>query len=161
MSDLIPNAWGNSPQLDGLDVIDKQQLIGEPFRITGLSFRHSTTNQALMVEVDGERVDGSTFSFNDSSTGVKEQIIQFLQRIDKGYMVDQEGEYFALPDAEKLVVPNGLRVSEYEVEIKDAAKRRVVGKRMARTYYLTTSGERPVSAVKAPVKAAAKPAVAK
>lgn len=153
---FIPQEWGQSAQIDGLDLVDKQTLLDEPFRILGVAFRHSSTNGALLVEIDAERVDGTTFSFNDSSTGVKEQIVGYLASIGKDFVVEQESEYLALSETEKLVIPRGLRVSEYEVDIRNPAGR-VVGRRKARTYYLTASGARSVGTENS-AKAAAKPA---
>lgn len=155
MSDnYIPADWSNSAQLDGLDLVDKLTLVDVPFRILGVSYRTSSTNNARLVEVDAERADGTTFSFNDSSTGVKEQISGYLASIGKDHAIEIESEYVEFTDAERLVVPKGLRVSEYEIDIVRPDGRPTGAKRKARTFYLTTSGERAGRASETPVKPA-------
>lgn len=155
----LPSEWNQSAQLDGLTLVDKLTLIDVPFRITGLSFRTASTNSARLVEVDAERADGTTFSFNDSSTGVKEQLVSYLGKIGKDHVVELDDEYLAFTEAEKLVVPDGLRVSEYEVPEK--VNGRNTGKmRKARTFYLTTSGERAAKVAEAAPKKATRAAAA-
>jgi hypothetical protein len=126
------NAWDSADQLDGLDLIDKSNLIDIPFRITGLYFQENNSGVSICY-IDGERQDRSTFTFSDSSTGVRAQLVQYLT--SKGLdAVVETGDYQEI----SLVAPSGLRVSEYEI-----GDRGRPGKtRMAKTYYLTTSGRR-------------------
>lgn len=155
----LPAAWNQSAKLDGLALTDKSALIEIPFRITGVSFRTSSTNGARLVEVDAEGVDGSTFTFNDSSTGVKEQLVSYLGSIGKDHVVELDDEYLALSETEKLVVPDGLRVSEYDVPEK--INGRETGRlRKARTFYLTTSGERAKKNADKAAKRTTRPAAA-
>ena len=127
----LPTAWNTSDQLDGLDLVDKAELVGKPFRITGVSFE---TNQrgVSYVYVDAEDADGEGFTFNDSSSGVRAQIVQHLTKTGQDAVIDQPGDVLTL----SLVIPRGLRVSEYEVKDERGKAK------TARTYYLTTSGKR-------------------
>jgi len=151
MTNAIPNNWQNDEVLDGLDILDKQQLIGTPFRILGCVFQ-SNNDGISICYIDAERADGYTFTFLDASTGVRAQIVSYLtgKGLDAGL---DTGEYIDF----KLVVPNGLRVSEYEVPQKGPNGQQIGTRtRMARTYYLTTNGQRGAAG-----KASSKPAAQK
>lgn len=139
---VTQNAWDYADQLDGLDLLDKSQLLDIPFRITSVRFVEGN-NGIRRVEVDAEKRDGETFTFQDSSTGVKTQIEQFLAAKGLDAAIET-GE----PIEMNLVAPNGLRVSEYQVPERGPNGQEIRGRfRQAKTYYLTTSGRR------APVKA--------
>lgn len=131
-------AWGTSTEeLAGIELVDKAELVGVPFCITAVWF---TENQRSIeyVYVEGMRQDGTVFTFNDSSSGVKTQLEAILK--NKGIAaVPTE----AAPYEFRLVIPKGLRKSEYEV--KDERQRI----KMAKTYYLTTNGVRTAPAAKA------------
>ncbi len=158
MSDInnMPADWAGSDQLDGLDVIDKQELIEVPFRIIGAYFSTNARNVRTAF-IDGERMDGSVFTFADSSTGVKQQLITYLNKLGKDAVVESETqEYVDL----SLVVPRGLRPSTYEVpEVHPVTKRETGKMRTARTFYLTGNNERRRGSEAA--KPAAKPAANK
>lgn len=131
------NAWDSADQLDGLDILDKAQLIDVPFRITGVQFSESNTG-ALIAYIDAEKQDGEEFTFLDSSTGVKAQLTAYLTGRGLDACVES-GDYQEL----SLVAPNGLRVSEYDVPERSPNGQEIRGKfRKAKTFYLTTSGRR-------------------
>lgn len=142
MSDYnLPAAWNASPVLDGLDLTDKKELIGVPFRILGVSYRTLSQSQARQVQVDVETADGRKLTFGDASTGVKEQISGYLTSIKKDHVIEMDDEYLELDDSEKLVIPNGLRISEWEREIR-RPNGTLASTTKAYTYYLTTNGQR-------------------
>lgn len=119
----------NAEVIEGFDLVDKAELRGVEFVITGVRFDAGARNVGY-VYVDGVNRAGDKFTFNDSSgTGIKSQIIDLLN--SKGIEVSYEsGEVIEL----QVHVPKGVRVSEYIITD-------VKGKeRNARTYYLTTSG---------------------
>lgn len=147
MTSSINNTkWHDADQLDGLDILDKSHLVDEPFRIFSVRFIENKDG-IRRVEIDAEKLSGETFTFQDSSTGVKTQIEQYLASKGLDAAIDS-GE----PVDISLVAPNGLRVSEYEVPERGANGQEIRGRfRKAKTYYLTTSGRR------TPVKAAATP----
>lgn len=126
----VTSAWGADVELlDGVEIVDKAELVGKPFLITQV-WLDMGSNEVLYLYVNGVHQDGSTFTFNDSSTtGVKAQMLQHL--VSKGIDL-QPG---AVQDV-KIVIPRGLRVSVYDVSDLGRTKR-------AKTYYLTTSGRRP------------------
>lgn len=124
----LPAQWNTGEMLDGLDLTDKSELVGTPFRIMSVMFR-SNKNGVEIVEVDAELTDGTMVTFNDSSsTGVREQIADYLTT--KGTQITA-GEIYEI----SLVIPRGLRVSNYTIEVRGK-------ERPATTYYLTTSGLR-------------------
>jgi hypothetical protein len=134
MTDNLPANWSNDEMLDGLDVLDKGELVNVPMRLTGVTFRANDSGVEF-AEIDGERADGSTFTFQDTSnTGVKAQIKAYLT--EKKIEIDPDsGEYHAF----SIVIPRGLRLSEFEKTVTVAGKTNTV---KARVYYLTTSGKR-------------------
>ncbi len=136
----IPKEWQNADQLDGFDLIDKSNLVGVPFRISSVRFDQNAAGVSY-VYCDAENAIGDTFTFNDSSSGVRAQIVAFLSSRDMDSAVDT-GVLVPM----NLVAPRGLRVSEYEVR-DDRGKTK-----NARTYYLTTSGQRASEPVVSPAK---------
>lgn len=130
MATNVPAAWQDAEQLDGLDLIDKAELVGKPFRVSGFFFTENDKGVAY-VWVDAEDVDGNTFTFNDSSTGVRAQLVAYVKAKGNDAAIDS-GDYVNT----SLVMPKGLRLSEFTV--KDERGR----DKNARTYYLTTSGKR-------------------
>jgi len=132
----LPRAWQDEAMLDGLDLTPKAELIGVPFRITGASFRTGGGNNAdgagyVVCDIDAEFADGRTFTFNDSSTGVKAQIVKYLSENGHGDKVDT-GEYVEF----SIVIPKGLRDSEFDTTDERGRPKK------GRTFYLTTSGRR-------------------
>jgi hypothetical protein len=126
----LPSGWNAADQLDGLDLVDKGELIGKPFRITSVSFEENARGVSY-VYVDAEDANTNGFTFNDSSSGVRAQLVAHLTRIGQDKIIDT-GDALEL----SVVIPRGLRMSEYEVK-DDYGKTK-----KARTYYLTTSGKR-------------------
>jgi hypothetical protein len=112
-----------------VDLLDKAELIGVPFLLTGIKWTINDRD-IIIVWVEGEREDHSTFTFTDTSTGVRAQIEAYAAV--KGISTDANGDWHDV----RLIAPKGLRVSTYTV--KDERQK----DREARTYYLTTSGKR-------------------
>ncbi len=130
-ANVLPTEWADTEQLDGLTLVDKAELEGTPFRITAVWFE---TNERGVnyVYVDAELADGTEITFNDSSKGVRAQIVSRLSALGQDHVVDTNEVVPML-----LVIPNGLRKSEFTVR-DDKGK-----EKLARTFYLTTSGKRP------------------
>lgn len=121
----------NAEVLDELQILDKAELVGKPFIIETVMVYTNDRNIEHM-DVDIRVENGETFTFKDSSsTGVKHQILGALA--GKGVELTA-GELYDFPVP--IFCPEGLRVSHYEVEDHRGAKK------MARTFYLTTSGKR-------------------
>ena len=133
----LPTSWNDAAVLDGLDIEDKSKLVGLPFLITGCEFKMNRDNVSIAY-IDAEWPDGQGFTFTDSSTGVRAQLVAYLASLNMDHVVDT-GEYAKV----RLVSPNGLRVSEYEITrpVPGGSQRRGE-KVLAKTYYLTTSGRR-------------------
>lgn len=133
MTDRLPEAWSGIAQLDGLELVAKDELLGDPFLINTVWF---TTNDkgVSFVYVEAERPNGQRFNFNDSSTGVRAQIVEYLTQRGHDHIVDT-GEEFPMA----LVIPRGLRKSEFDAVVEENG-RKVTKK--ARVFYLTTSGKR-------------------
>ena len=133
----LPTSWNDAAVLDGLDIEDKSKLVGLPFLITGCEFKPNRDNISI-VYVDAEWPGGQGFTFTDSSTGVRAQLVAYLTALGKDAVVDS-GEYVSI----RLVSPNGLRVSEYPITRPAPGGSQRRGETvMAKTYYLTTSGRR-------------------
>lgn len=127
--------WNDVEELDGLDLINKTELIDVPFLITGVHFE--TNNSGVQAAyIDGVREDGTTFQFYDSSTGIKAQIVSYLTEKELGHVLDS-GETAEV----QLGVRGGLRYSDYETAPDARGKTR-----QARTYYLKASGKKAASA---------------
>lgn len=115
--------------LEGYDILDKAELIGVEFVITGVWFQTGARGVGYAY-MNGVKRDGSKFTFNDSSSGIKAQITEMISKLGK--TVDYEsGEVHEV----LIHIPRGVRLSEYE--IKDVNNK----DRKARTYYLTTGGQ--------------------
>lgn len=121
--------WGQDVDiLDGLQLKDKAELVGEPFLIEKVWFETSQRSVEY-VYIQAQLRDGTEFTFNDSSTGVYRQVESYL--VSKGHKpeIGQEVDV-------RLVIPDGLRFSEYDIKDERGRDKR------AKTYYLTTSGKR-------------------
>lgn len=122
-------AWGRDVEvLDGLDLLDKTELVGKPFLIETVWFEVGQRSVEY-VYVEGQLENGTTFMFNDSSSGVRAQLEAYLQ--GKGRL-PEVGQRVPL----RLVVPKGLRFSTYNV-IDERGR-----EKPAKTYYLTASGKK-------------------
>lgn len=105
-------------------IVDKDELVGVPFIITGVAIRegdHGPYCQVAFLTADGE-----VGKFSDGSTGV-------LAQLDPS---QNEGAPLRLP----IDVPGGLRVSRYQYEDPKTGK-----ETPAATFYL--SGRTPFKAL--------------
>lgn len=118
----VPAAFAEFDTLEGFNPIDKAELVGKPFGITGVRFRENERHVAF-AEVEIITLDGEQLGFQDSSTGVRDQLAAYLA--EKKLAVS--GDWTDV----KLYVPNGLRVSSYEVHDESGRAKQ------AKTYYLT------------------------
>lgn len=119
--------------LEGFDPIDKAALVGVPFGITAVRFR-TNERKVTFAELEILTQQGETKGFQDSSTGVRDQIIRYLD--DKKVPNKGREEWVDI----RLFVPNGLRVSTYPVTVAGVVQE-------AKTYYLTLKPrERPAAA---------------
>lgn len=128
----VPSAFDGFDQIEGFDPVDKEQLVGKPFGITGVRFRTNERNERDIVfaEVETINTNGEQAAFQDASTGVRDQLIKYLaEHTVTDYL--NEGQWHDL----KLFVPRGLRVSQYDWPDPATGKTKPV-----RTYYLTTAG---------------------
>jgi hypothetical protein len=131
-----PIEWGTETAevMAGVELVNKAELEGVPFRMTGFKFTVSTNKttkqQISYVYVEFEREpSGDRYMFNDSSTGIRAQVEAYFTA--KGIEIELDKWYDV-----SIVAPKGVRASEYETE--DERGRKVMGK----TFYLSTSGGR-------------------
>lgn len=139
MSDInnLPAEWLESADvLSGLELEYKPNLIGIPLLVIGCRFELSSVTSAQLCYIDAQTLDGRKVTFQDSSTGVKEQIKTYLNTkgLDAGI---ETGEYIPF----KLIAPKGLRVSKYDRPIKTPAGIATGKTQPAETYYLSTNGQ--------------------
>lgn len=138
LNNMFPGAWGEEPveQLAGLDIVDKEELVGVPFLVTQVSFR-SNTREVSFCTIDAIDKDGNAFSFQDtSSTGVRAQIVRWLEDHDAEGVV-ASGEFYSL----RLAFPLGLRVSRFLADVKDERTGKIK-QQPAKVFYLTMTGKR-------------------
>lgn len=128
MSNLFDKLKSEAAVLDGLEIADKAELIGVPLIITSVRLQ-TGARDIEYAYVEAVTESGDSITFNDSSSGIKAQLIDYLEALGKTIT---EGEIF---DGLKLLIPRGLRVSEFDAQIGGGKTRR------ARTFYLTTSGK--------------------
>jgi hypothetical protein len=115
--------------LGGMDLRDKAELVGRPFYITGLKLTVNERDIAY-VWVEGEFEDNQEpFSFNDASTGVRAQLMNYLASEKRADVLNEWTDC-------RIFIPRGLRVSRYDAT--DERGRTV----QAKTFYLTTAGTR-------------------
>jgi hypothetical protein len=121
--------WGRDVEiLDGVQIRDKAELVERPFLIETVWFETST-RAIEYVYCQAQFENGESFTFNDSSSGVYRQIESYLA--SKGHKPEIGQEVPV-----RLVIPEGLRVSEYDVRDDRGRDKK------AKTYYLTTSGKK-------------------
>lgn len=128
MSENTPDAFAGFDVIEGFDPIDKSQLVGKPFGITGVRFRKNERD-IMFAEVETVDESGAQTAFQDASTGVRDQVIKYLQ--GQGVSDWNNGDWHDV----KLFVPRGLRVSEFDWTDPSTGK-----SQPAKTYYLTTAG---------------------
>ena len=126
-SPAVPTAFQGFETIEGFDPIDKATLVGQPFGITGVRFR-TNERQVVFAEVEIVTATGEQFGLNDSSTGIRQQLSDYMA--GKGLTVSGNTDWQDI----KLFVPRGLRVSEYTVQDERGKDK------TAKTYYLTTVG---------------------
>lgn len=121
-TEAAAQAFAGFDTIEGFNPIDKAELVGVPFGVTGVRFREND-RKVTFAELEIITADGEVLGFQDSSTGVRDQIRDYLVTIKKTAGV----EWVDL----NLFVPAGLRVSAYDVvnELGQTKK--------AKTYYLT------------------------
>jgi hypothetical protein len=133
-----PSRWANVEVIEGLDIVDKTKLIGVPFCILGATFK-SNNSGVQTCYIDAEYENGDMFTFTDSSTGVAAQIKVHLAEKQLDHIISEEGEYADF----MLLAPRGLRVSEYDRQLRTPNGAVIPNKTApAKTYYISTSGER-------------------
>lgn len=130
MATQIPAAWGKAKRISIMERRDKAELVAVPFLIKRAEV--TSKDGYTTIRVVAEDVEGKSFEFTDSSTGVKEQLLGLLEAegFSKQIANLETGEFDI---AGGLVIDGGLRVSNYEKELPSG------GKRMAQTYYLVAS----------------------
>lgn len=107
----IANVLGN-----GFGVLtDKMTLVNRPFVIVRYGVHASENGEFATIHC--VTTDGEKWIVNDGSTGIAAQLKQIHENLGR---------------VAPLRVPRGLRVSEYDVEIKGQ-------KQKAKTFYLNTS----------------------
>jgi hypothetical protein len=116
--------------VQGSDLQIKSELFGVPFIIRRVVFRGATPTRDY-VSVEAVAKDKGNIVFNDGSTGIKRQIIEYLA--SRGHLSIPESDLDANPDQQIAAVdeniafdillhcPRGLRASEYTVESGPAA----------------------------------------
>lgn len=118
--------------LAGMEIRDKAEVIGVPFRITGLR-QHVGERDVMYMQIEAQEVEtGEAFTFQDSSVGgVRGQLLDYLASIKRA----DELEVWIDP-VKPILCRRGVRVSTYPT--KNDRGKEVTGK----TYYLTTAGVR-------------------
>lgn len=122
---VIPPVFQDFDVIEGFDPVDKATLVGVPFGITAVRFRTSERS-VVFAEVEIINADGEPAAMIDSSSGVRDQLRVYMH--GKNMDVSATTEWQDV----RLFVPNGLRVSEYEVKDERGQDKH------AKTYYLTT-----------------------
>ncbi len=128
-NDVVPQSFDEAMALweDAIEVksewellTDKRFLVGKPFFIQNVRFYEGSYGPAVAVMVITK--DNQRFVFNDGSTGIMQELMKLCQKHDRfgGF-----------------VVPNGLRVSEYDFEVKDFDGNPTGEVKHAKTYYLS------------------------
>lgn len=129
-----PIMWGNqqAEALDAADLVDKAELLGREFAITRYKFTHNPTANIGYAYLEAEfEPGGESFQFNDSSTGVRQQIEAYHSAKYPAEKWVLETWYPCL-----IVCPKGVRKSEYDT-LDDRGK-----PARGKTYYLTGLAKR-------------------
>ncbi len=125
--------WNEAAVVEGYTLTDKATLIGVPFIIIGITFRYgglfADRRPRDYVSVEAVTKDNAPIVFNDGSTGIRRQLVQYLGSVGllpngnvedpDTVIVGVEGMTHAAHMTEgmrPLACPRGLRVSEYENE---------------------------------------------
>lgn len=126
----VPDAWKDAAVLDGVSLMEKDELIGRMFLVRAVTNELSTAGYPR-VRVEVEFTDGKAAMFQDHSTtsGVRAEIEEILTKRGKGEEALMD-ERIPL----RFICPDGLRVSKYEKEDQRGQMR------PSKSYYLTRSG---------------------
>lgn len=130
--------WATSEALIGDEPTDKAILLRKAFVIFSVEFSMKPGRDGgefPHARISAQYRNGDEFWFQDASTGVTKQLVDYLG--GKGIEPDFRGGFYPMA----LRCLNGLRVSEYPAEVKDA-QGAVVATRMAKTYYIVTERDR-------------------
>lgn len=115
--------WDTAAPLAGFDVYDKAELVGKEFLITKVWFETNKRN-INYAHFDGEFRDGKSFTAQDSGTGIRAQLAEYIESLGKTLT---DGEIYDVA----IIVPRGTRVSVFPfIDEKGIEKK-------ARTYYLS------------------------
>jgi hypothetical protein len=127
--------------IPGYALVKPEQLLGEPFVITGIHWRYSDVSDRGYVSLTCVAKDDGAVVINDGSTGIRRQILTYC--VQKGWASPIEQEDGSQPDGDspyedfdwdlpaevrfdqngnrivsitdvKLHAPRGTRVSEYK-----------------------------------------------
>lgn len=113
--------------VEGYALTDKATLLGVPFIITGVTFRKpSTESKRDFVSVEAVTMQSGAIVFNDGSTGIRRQLVEYLQVNDLLPEGDPDVQLAYADDADAieykfagsanvapLRCPRGLRKSDY------------------------------------------------
>lgn len=130
----LPADWAEVESFAGHNPTDKADLIDVPFMILGAEIERNDNRNYDTMWVYAIDRNGNEFEFSDASSGIREQVRGIL--IEKG-LSPTPGEGF---QSFKMVVPRGLRVSEFKAAVTDDNGNPTGKTRTASTYYLTGSG---------------------
>jgi hypothetical protein len=130
---------GGAAVVEGYALTPKSDLLGHPFIITGVTFRFARMDkdgkggQPLdYVSVEAVDLHSAAIIFNDGSTGVRRQVVQYLmahgevpegepdEALARVEGLDQRFTFRNGTNLPTLRCPRGLRVSEYENEYGEA-----------------------------------------
>lgn len=106
------NLWADADEIQGSEPRDKNTLIGVPFLITRIDYGSKSSRGYAMVTVQAQDTKGAEFYFTDASTGVRDELTQYL--VGKGIEIDWEAGSYDV----KLACRKGLRKQEYETEVR-------------------------------------------
>jgi hypothetical protein len=119
--------WDLAKPLAGFDQYDKGELVGKEFLITKVWFETNKRN-INYAHFDGEFRSGKAFTTQDSGTGIRAQLAEYIESLGKTIT---DGEIYDVA----IHVPRGTRVSVFPfIDEKGVEKK-------ARTYYLTKSDD--------------------
>lgn len=116
--------------LTGVRVTDKMDLVGQPFIITGVKLTRNEERDYETLFVECLLPNTEKVTFTDSSTGVLAQLRNWTAQNKIGLALDEWADC-------RLFIANGLRFSEFDVVDQRTGK-----ERKAKTFYLSTNGER-------------------
>ena len=69
---------GSFDEVESRDVVDKDNLVGIPFFVTGVTFRESSLSRGGYVSLEVLTVYNERMVINDGSTGIRRQVMAYL-----------------------------------------------------------------------------------